>query len=137
MQDTLGVAVVKPANELLENTLGNILLELSTLSHIVQKVSSSSDLNHKKDVLLSLKVLKETYNVLMARLLEYDDFLKDLLTLGVFAKVLFIYAFDCYHLLSQIMQSQIYFTKGSFAKNLSNSVKVHSCHRHLTTILET
>ena len=125
------MTVVKPTYQLLEYTLRNIFFKLASFSHIVEQIAASCNFNDKEDVLLGLKVLVETHDVLVASLLQNDHFLEYLATLRVFTKVLLVDALYRHHVLSQIMQGEVYLAEGAFTENLANSVKVYSGLRYL------
>lgn len=125
------MTVVKPTYQLLEYTLRNIFFKLTSFSHIVEQIAASCNFNDKEDVLLGLKVLVETHDVLVASLLQNDHFLEYLATLRVFTKVLLVDALYRHHVLGQIMQGEVYLAEGAFTENLANSVKVYSGLRYL------
>ena len=51
----LGVNVIESTNHLLEEVLGVILLELTTLPYVAQEVTSLAEFHHKAHVLAGLK----------------------------------------------------------------------------------
>ena len=81
VEDSLLVAIVDRVHNLFEYAFGNVFLKLAALSHIREQVTARHQLHYKKDVLLSLEILVEPHDVLVAGLLQNHYFLKHLLAL--------------------------------------------------------
>jgi hypothetical protein len=97
------MAVVQTTDQLLEDTFCRFFLKLAPLSDKVQEITSSCDLDDKKNVLLSLKVFKKTHYVFVPCLLQNYNFLENFASLGVLPKVLFVDTFNGNHLRSQVV----------------------------------
>ena len=136
MKNSFGVAVIQAVYQLLKDTFSCVFFQLAPLSNIVEEITTSCDFYDEEQVLLSLKVLKETHNILVSCLLQDHDFLKHFASLRVLAEVLFVDAFDGNHLSCQVVQGEIDFAKSSFTKYFSNSVKVNGSERNLPFLLE-
>jgi len=130
------MTVHKAVYQLLENALCHVFLELAPLSDIVEQVTARSDLDDKQNVFLRFKVFEEPDDILVPGLLQDDHFLQHLASLRIFSEVLLVNAFDCYHLMSQIMQSKVDFSEGTLAQDFTDSVEVYRGHRHLPIALE-
>jgi hypothetical protein len=74
-------------------------------------------------MLLSFEVLEETDDVSVPCLFENHHLLHHLFRLGLFAKMGFVYTFDCYEKLGQLLLRQIHFAEGALAQNFSDAVK--------------
>ena len=136
MQDILAVTVGQTFDDLLEEALGDILLEPPTATDVVQEVSTGANLDYKNDVFLRLKVLIQSHNVLMARLFEHQNLLHHLLGLILIRKVLLVQRLDSAEALCQLVDSKVDLTEGSFAEDLANSVEVDGGHRWYTLLTE-
>lgn len=66
MQNVLAMTVTNAFNKLLKHAFSNIFFQLSSLSHIVEQISSRTDLNYKQDMLLCFEVLIQSNNVAMS-----------------------------------------------------------------------
>lgn len=64
--------------------------------------------------------------MLVPSLLQNHDFLEHFLALGVFSEILLVDAFNRHHLLRQVVQGQIYLTKGSLPKDFAYPIEVNS-----------
>lgn len=128
--------VLKSFNQLLEHIFSNIFLESSSFSHVVQQISSRAHFNNEQDVFLCLKSFKKSNYTRMFQFLQNVDFLHDFSLLRILFQKSFIDRFDGYKLFCESMHGQIYFSKRSFTKYLSNSVKLCGCIRSLSSFHE-
>ena len=63
--------------------------------------------------------------MLVSDLLENYNFLEHFLSLTVLSKILLIDALDSDHILCQMVQGEVDFSKGALTKNLANTIEIN------------
>jgi hypothetical protein len=76
-------------------------------------------------MLLGLKVLIESYDILVPSLFENHNFLHHFLGLTVILEMGRVDGLDCYHLLGKHLHRYIYFSKGARPSHFTDPVELH------------
>ena len=81
MEYRFAMAVSQTLYDLFKKAFGDILFKPPSPPDVVEQIPSRAQLNNEQYMLLGLKVLIQSYNILMPGFLEHDHLLHDLLGL--------------------------------------------------------
>ena len=86
----LGMNILEPVNDLLEYLFCEWLLESSSLSDVVQQVTSCAKFHHNYDVLLCLDGFVDLDDMVVSEFEEEVDLLHQLVLLNLIGQAFFV-----------------------------------------------
>lgn len=104
MKNAIEMAVVKPTCNLQKHELSQWFFKSASLSHVIEKITSSTQLHHKENVLLSFKGLEQVDNVRVSDSFENRDFLHHFSLAALVLEHCLVHALDCDQLVSQLVK---------------------------------
>lgn len=130
------VEVGDTLHDLLEHKPSVLLAELPTLSHVVEQVTSWTQLHHDHMMFVGLERLQDLDVVGVAQRLQNVDLIHDFLLLGLLLHEIHVDALDGDQLPGQPMQPEVDLSEGTFAKHFTDLVELELSLRRLFILFE-
>ena len=124
MKDALTLTIGQRLDDLLKQALGHVFFQFAAPANIIQQVTPCADLDDKEQVLVSLKVLVEAYDVFVLGSFEEHHFLHDLLLIAFVTESRLVDALDGAQALGQLVHCQVDLAKGTPTQDLAYAVEV-------------
>ena len=136
VQDFLRVNVADSFYNLLEEHLGQWLIQLLPLSHEVQQIASCAELHDEHDVPSRLESLIQLDDRVVPQFEQDTDLVHDLGPLLLLRQVLLVDRFDSDQLSRKLVHTQVHFTESTSPKHLARSVELSGSLRRIILLLE-
>jgi len=108
----------------MEQLLSIWLLQFSSLSHIIEKIASSTELDNEDDVFITFICFIELDHILMSCPLNNSHFLHHLLPLSLILHPLLVDRFHGEQLPAELVHAEVHFTECALSQSSSDLIKL-------------